>query len=380
MSMSPKCIVDYVSVGKPPPPNYPTDIQTVMFVIFDFKSREEGRAELIESPMLKAHGYEWSIKIYPRGDSRSSIEREFISCYLSLRQQVDLSAGFTFRCKKFEVSYLSSSLRFGGSQKDWGTHDFLDREIVCQSKLEGDGSLVIEIDIQIDAVHKHIWYPKKLQNDIWIELYTSSETSDVAFSVEERTYRAHKNILAFRAKKLFEIANECDNVGPIPIHSMRGEIFKSILDFVYVSKTPKIKNQDFAIELLVAADVYGCVHLKLYVESALVDKFLKAENAAELFIFADSHSCALLKEAAIKLFVADAETVKRTEAWSNIRESPQFLEEFLEELLAAGSNTFGKEDVTSLRKELEEANLALDGSHEILIDRLKAHRARIDRR
>ena len=45
---------------------------------------------------------------------------------------------------------------------------------------------------------------------------------------------------------------------------MRGYIFKSVLEFVYTVKTPKIEKEDIAIELLVAADCYDCVDLKIH--------------------------------------------------------------------------------------------------------------------
>jgi hypothetical protein len=56
-------------------------------------------------------------------------------------------------------------------------------------------------------------------------------------------------------------------------------------------------NAKDAEGLLRAADKYGCVDVKLYTESMLVDKFLNTSNAARLMILRDSHSCALLKEA-----------------------------------------------------------------------------------
>lgn len=160
---------------------------------------------------------------------------------------------------------------------------------------------------------------------------------------------------------------------------MRGEIFKSILDFVYTGKTPEIEKEGIASELLVAADCYHCVHLKLYVESILVDKFLTAGNAAALLIFADSHSCALLKEASTNLFVTDTETVQNAEAWSKVRESRRLLEELLNSLVRSNkpknnSSEIDQMDVTTLRKELGTANLELDGSRELLVDRLKTHR------
>ena len=68
------------------------------------------------------------------------------------------------------------------------------------------------------------------------------------------------------------------------------ETFKSILDFVYSVKTPYVDDKDTATELLVAADRYECFDLKLYAESVLVDRFLTADNAAALLIFAVSRA------------------------------------------------------------------------------------------
>jgi hypothetical protein len=200
----------------------------------------------------------------------------------------------------------------------------------------------------------------------------------LSFFVREMEYRAHKIILALRAKKLCEIARECDSDVPIripiPISSVRKEIFKIILDFVYHVKKPDFENQDIAIELLIAADRYECVHLKLHVESVIVDKFLTAGNAATLLIIADSYSCALLKEAAMHLIVTETETVKNTEAWLKIEESNRLLKELLECSVCFHKPVGDRLDVTALREKLEEANLELDGSREVLADRLETNR------
>ena len=244
--------------------------------------------------------------------------------------------------------------------------------------------MVIEVDIQIAVAgeNKRVWYPKKLQRqDILVDLYqdASSITSDVAFIVGKMEYQAHTNILSLRCKKLYEIVIECGGDGTISIDCTKEEIFKKILDFAYTVKTPEIENENIATELLVAADRYYCVDLKLYVESIIVDKFLTAGNAAEMLLFADSHSCALLKEAATNLFVTDAKNVKKSEAWSQIKESNRLLaelldcvtscneivgENFLNTIDDADDSDEVKEidwlDVTTLREKLEEANLELD--------------------
>ena len=110
-------------------------------------------------------------------------------------------------------------------------------------------------------------------------------------------------------------------------------------------------------------------------------------NAAALLIFADSHSCVLLKEAATLLFVTDTETVKSSKAWSEIRESNRLLEELLDSLASSvkpvKSNlekVVDELNVTSLREELQEADVELDGSREVLVERLKTHRQAQDKR
>jgi hypothetical protein len=369
-----------VSVGEPPHKRR-REVETVTFIIHDFKNRNEKRSENINSPRVCAHGYKWIIQVYPRGDKGSPTDIEYSSCYFTLAQEgEDVTASYTIRCKGYKGTVkFPRMFRNGDGYVGWGFRKFLKRQSILDEYLEEDGSLVIEVDIQIADGNRAAWYPKKLQQqDVLVELYqdASSETSDVAFSVGETIYRAHKNILSVRAKKIYEMAEECDNGGPVPIHSMRGEIFKSVLDFVYAVKTPEIEKEDIAIELLVAADCYNCVDLKLYVEYVLVDKFLNAGNAAALLILADSHSCALLKEAATDLILTDKDTVKNTSGWAKIKESNRLLVELLESNVSsnASDGDIDKLDVATLREELEEADLELDGSREVLVNRLKTHR------
>merc|ERR1711933_7906 len=133
---------------------------------------------------------------------------------------------------------------------------------VLEDCLEDDGSLVFECELQIAEEDRRVWYPEELQRqNILVELYqdASSTTSDVVFSVGKDTYRAHKSILSLRCKKLYEMAEDSGNdTTPIPIVSIKGEIFKSILDFVYTVKTPEIHSEETAMELLAAADLCDC--------------------------------------------------------------------------------------------------------------------------
>ena len=135
--------------------------------------------------------------------------------------------------------------------------------------LEEDGSLVIDCDVRVR--NSLVWYPEELKpQSFLIDLCqdASSKTSDVVFFVGEKTFRARTHVLSLRCKKLYEIAKDFTNdTTPIESNSVRREIFKIILDFVYTVKQPDIEEEETAIELLRAADLFECIHLKLYIES-----------------------------------------------------------------------------------------------------------------
>jgi len=204
--------------------------------------------------------------------------------------------------------------------------------------LEEDGSLVLECDIWIAVEDQRVWYPKKLMhNETLAGIYQdgSSETADTVFSVQGTTFSVHRIILSGSCQKLYEIAQDSSDGTTISIDSAGADAFKAILEYVYSVKTPDIGTKDEAMELLVASDRFECISLKLYVESVMVDRFLSAESAAEFWVFADAHSCALLKEAAADVFVKDIKALKNSESWPCIRKSERLLDEVVDILANA---------------------------------------------
>jgi len=230
-------------------------------------------------------------------------------------------------------------------------------------------------DNAMEGEHQRNWYPKRFErNDALFELYQGgdSETFDIEFSVQGDTFRAHKCIFLLKCKH--EIPNERGNEEmPIDIDSVTSRSFKCLLEFIYTVKEPELDTGDMAAELLNAANFFGCVDLKLYVESVMVDKFLEVSNAANRLLFADAHSLALLKEAAINIVVTNLNSVRDTEGWSKVRESNRLLEELLDSYAprSQGDDEIDRLDVAELRNRLQEAGLELDGSRESLVNRLK---------
>jgi hypothetical protein len=399
-----KRVVGSVSVG-PSPKRLKEEIQTMIFRINDFANRVEKRGEVVITPAIRAFNCDWKLRVFPRGCHGSSENDEYVSCYLK-RVMGDndeaVTANYSLCCK--DKRNLVDGIRvFDNVTPSWGHIDYLKRTDALERYLDEDGTLVIEVDVQIAVgkVENEVWYPKlDIPNVTLSQLYHSSSededsTSDVAFEVGAKQYHAHKSILSIRAKTIFELVKDYnknddddnDNEKMVPIEDMDGNIFESVLEFVYCVCAPKIKDEATATKLLLAADRLECTDLKLYVESTIVEKFIDVSNAANWLVLSDSHSCPLLKEASMKLCASDASVVMESEGWLQIKESPRLLEEILKFCMVkapvvSDSNRTKKDnnnnivenlDVTSLRERLLEANLDIDGNRQILVERLKEH-------
>jgi hypothetical protein len=129
------------------------------------------------------------------------------------------------------------------------------------------------------------------------------------------------------------------------------------------------------------ANRFGCKGLKLAAEAELAASGITVNTAADMIMFGDAKNCALLKEAAIEFFAANLESVMSSSGWANIRESAALLAEVMEVLATrkkrpAPANESDERDykrmrVSSLRRQLDEKGLDVDGSREMLISRLE---------
>lgn len=154
----------------------------------------------------------------------------------------------------------------------------------------------------------------------------------------------------------------------ITIDDVDPTLFGGLLHFIYTDELPE--NVDYR-ELLQVADHFGCSRLKLIAELEIVKAGVNANNAVELLLFADGHSCALLHEAAFEYCVAHPIAVKKSEGFNQLKES-----HWLEELHCAFPTRFSDSvvdsmSVTTLRHKLEDKGLEVDGTRETLIRRLK---------
>ena len=231
---------------------------------------------------------------------------------------------------------------------------------------------------------------------------SDNDTTDIVFVVDDVEFPVHKLVLSLHAKTLFafykehttgttdggnDAADDDDGRARAHISAIDSKTFKKVLEFIYtVNTTPTLVDAAAATELLLAAHRFECPSLQLYVESVMVDKFVTPTNAASMLLLGDTYHCALLKEAALHSSFADPTSFRESSdpvtaaAWSKIQESARLLEELLvytsNKLVMTRNPTTTTTimDVDTLREHLEDANLALDGSREVLVHRLRDYR------
>ena len=211
-----------------------------------------------------------------------------------------------------------------------------------------------------------------------MSLYKSSAYADIDFRVDGLVFKSHKNVLAERCATLLELADEA-NGKEVQIEHIEKSTFQCLLEYIYTVHEPILASISDARDILVAANRFGVTGLKLLAEAVIVDDFLNHTTAAGLFILADCHSCALLREMAMETIATDMQAVMESDVeWSKLQESNDFLAEILRytniDRKRMPSENPKIEDlrVVDLRDRLQEAGEDVDGTKQVLIQRLKA--------
>lgn len=157
----------------------------------------------------------------------------------------------------------------------------------------------------------------KLDIRYFEKLLSSGRFSDVAITVDGKSFKVHKAFLAQSSvfSAMFQHDLKEQNTGEIVLTDFRAEVIREMLKFIYTGRTAKVA--EWADELLAAADKYDLQDLKRQCEKELCSSLLK-ENAAHRFHLAEQHSAELLKEKALR-FMYDhvAEVFKKGLSASN---------------------------------------------------------------
>ncbi|KAL7539388.1 hypothetical protein ACHAXR_009239 [Thalassiosira sp. AJA248-18] len=94
-------------------------------------------------------------------------------------------------------------------------------------------------------------------------------------------------------------------------------------------------------------------------------------NVVDWILFADAKTCALLKEHAKCYFAARVNDVLAQEESKKLEESPRLWREIMVDISRDPSDCFGDNlSVDELRGKLDQMGLDVDGSKEMLVNRL----------
>ena len=381
------------------------------FVFQNFEGMEQRR---VTSPVLECHGCEWSLVLFPRGDSScsSSNDDETVSLFLRCASFIKrdgpdkVTAEYAFRIVSYNFLFDNRlrntfSSEAGSGLTQWRTR----RDLLNPRKfLIENGDLVIEVGIRVlrdDSAMKSIeWSPTNtVCRDMlrMLEDATEDEDAKLIFEVGQGTappgfgrFRAHRNILKSRSPVLAALIEDCsDETTTIPIEDVEPKIFQMLLRFIYGGEIPeKAILKENARSIISAADRFGCTGLKLAAETELAVRAsltsgITVDNAAELLLFADGTNCAMLKEAVMEFFADYSADVMQSDGFAKVQESNEIMKELMDETLgsskkrkahsesASGSKDFKRMRVAELRQKLDEKGLDVDGSKELLIARLE---------
>jgi hypothetical protein len=399
MSTKLRYVVGEASISDEPPTKKfrkLSQVQTLVFYVHDFGYRMEQRGESLVSPPLQAHGHTWCLQIFPRGDNQSTIDQEgtdpMVSLFLLHQDRRSIRAQVSFYIDpglyKF-VPMRTFDVKDAVGFSDFELHDYINR-LYYKATI-----IPIQVTIEIDDEFEQVWYPEKIVSESTLNaLFFSSDGWDGIFVVAEKEFLVHRFVLRQHCQALDDLLEHCskdggdnDNQPVVCLPDIDSNTFDTILRYIYTVEEPLyVKNYlDRASLMLKAANRFGVMKLKLLVESEIVSKMLLASNAVSLMFFADSNTCALLKEAAFRKYVEDAKQVRESKDWPMIKESPDLLDELLEYTTMIMSNNLTNNDkigeklvvenltVGGLRDRLQQVRLEVDGTRRTLVKRLREH-------
>lgn len=199
----------------------------------------------------------------------------------------------------------------------------------------------IEVDLRMRIYQNPVWYPKPLQRCPLVKgMMDSGKFSDIAFTVHGKTFHCHKFILDNCAQQLVQMGLGLGSETTIDIDRVEAETFEQLIRYIYKGETPNDLNETGYKKLLSAANYSACIHLKVQLESEIIDgDIVSADNAADWSNLADDYTLPYIKEHCMTIL--------------------------------AHRPSASIDDVASLREQLEKKGLSVDGSIETLKTRLE---------
>lgn len=354
-----------------------------------------------DGPEAELHGHTWKLYIRPGGENEE--HKDWVAVFLYLHSpppDAGVKAEVTLRLinqaggADYAIPMDAGSI-WGkddnplGASPTWGYDSFIKRADVLDPAKGWlkDGAIIVEADIQVYSKTPPLWRPPSRVLSNFLRLFESGAASDVTFVVEGERIAAHRAVLVAQASVLSGWCDDAEAGADIHVGDITAADFKEILRFLYcdeLSSPDVLATAEHARVMLKAANRLGVIRLKQLAEIELATQHLSVESTADLLLFADAHTCPLLRESAVGRFVSQAPDVMATEGWTRLGESNSLLRELMGLLAsprkraapdAEGEDRIKRLRVSELRTELSEKGLETDGSRVELEERMQSHSA-----
>ena len=144
--------------------------------------------------------------------------------------------------------------------------------------------------------------------------------TDLTIVVGEKTFKVHKVVLGSQSdvfKRMLESDMKEKNEAVVEIADIAPAVMEDFLAYLYTGSPPNIKN--FAKELLLVADKYDIMRLRLLCENEL-KMGLTVETVTSVLLLADKlqqESGSSLLEACINFIKQHSAAVRQSEEWAN---------------------------------------------------------------
>jgi speckle-type POZ protein len=263
---------------------------------------------------------EWSIALYPNGDSEDS--KAFISLYLRLESFI---AKEITACCRFSmlndrnICFGRSQFihQFDGSTTERGFSKFYVLNNVHGKRLHIICELCYDNDPKQGAI-----IDGTSANDRAIDIsgaHDMKALSDVVIRIGDTDLPAHKVLLALRSpvfRAMFEHDTSEGNENIVNIVDFDLETIQEMLTYVYTGTVPNIGK--VAASLLAVADKYDMPGLKKICEYEL-SKNICVDNFCNTLVLTDLHHAASLRNVCDAFFRKNAGEVIRSACWNVFR-------------------------------------------------------------
>lgn len=328
-----------------------TDQRVLNFHILSFREKynsKDPKEDNFQSTPIEVDGFKWFLNIYPHG--RSCYRDPYFYCSLKLSSDmrccVEVNQCF-IKIPAIGGNNLDFSPRIFRPGKGYG---FWFVNSGMESYLSKNEALTITVILgRVTPIPNKMWFPPLKQSQS--NFIFTSESACVIIAVPDgednkcwKEFPAHLYVLQNHVPVLYDIlCNEfpatCDEADSskhcsmdendgtlvkVPIKSkyVDANSFEAIYEYMYSGQVPESSKDALSDtgmpsikRLLLAASYLGCIGMKLHAESILVDQFLSLENAVDMAFFAESNTCALLKESALMLLTKDCACAKNPKGW-----------------------------------------------------------------